>query len=495
MRRSGLQAEVILSLALVMLAATAVLAGVLLRHGEARLRDVLGRALLAEALQAPQPEPMLLPGTRWWRLRADGSVEPAGADPDSLDARTRALASSVRERRMPLLQPGAPWEEIRFGAPAEPDGVVAVARLPRSASLRLRAAPLGAAAIVLLVDVAIFTAFGVSLLRRRVVLPLRRLAEAAGAVADGELANRVPVEGPREAAEVATAFNQMTAALERRTGALEKVVAELREANRSLRHARAGLARAERLAAVGRLAAGVAHEVGNPVAAQLAFLDLARRDPACAPETREHLARAAQQGERVRRILRQLLEFSRPPRRAAAVALDLRALAEETVALVEAQRRYGKVRFQVRQEGALPSVRGDPGAVSQILLNLALNAADAVRDADDPRVEIRVRPAVLDVRDGEGAEAAAGRRVPDAVECLVADHGCGIPEEDRERIFDPFFTSKAPGEGTGLGLATSQRLAEELGGRLELAPPPAGARTAFALRLPAVLPTPAQARP
>jgi signal transduction histidine kinase len=97
-----------------------------------------------------------------------------------------------------------------------------------------------------------------------------------------------------------------------------------------------------------------------------------------------------------------------------------------------------------------------------------------------------VRQAALQVRSGDAAEAAPERRTPDAVECVIADNGCGVPEADRERIFDPFFTSKPPGEGTGLGLSTAVRLAEELDGQLELVPPPAGARTAFALRLPAV---------
>ncbi len=100
---------------------------------------------------------------------------------------------------------------------------------------------------------------------------------------------------------------------------------------------------------------------------------------------------------------------------------------------------------------------------------------------------LRIRPAALQLRAGEVAEAVVQRRTPDGVECVVADNGCGIPEADRERIFDPFFTSKPPGEGTGLGLANAVRLAEELDGQLELVPPPEGARTAFALRLPAAL--------
>jgi len=487
--RPGLQAEVVLSLGLVMAAATVLLAATLIGDNEGRLRDLLGRALLAESRELPPPETAFVQGTRWWRVVTSagasgaGPGEPVGLGPtgEPLDPETLALAEQSRAQGETLLRPGAPWQAVRFATPLSVGGDVAAARLPASASLRLRALPLLLVVGLLAIDVAIFTAFGASMLRRRVVLPLRRLGEAARGLADGAFDARLPVEGPREVAEVAGAFNDMAEALERRTSALEKAVAELRDANTALRRARVGLDRAERLAAVGRLAAGVAHEVGNPMGALLAFLDLAARDPGIAPATREHLERAGQQGGRVRRILRQLLEFSRPAQMARA-PLDLAQLADEAVALVRAQRRYARIRFAVERVGAPGLALGDPGAAAQILLNLVLNAADAVRESG--RVALRVQGAPLELRAGASREAAAARRRFDAVECLVLDDGCGIGEEDRERIFDPFFTTKPPGEGTGLGLSNSLRLAEEQGGALECVEPPEGWRTAFALRLP-----------
>jgi signal transduction histidine kinase len=261
-------------------------------------------------------------------------------------------------------------------------------------------------------------------------------------------------------------------------------VTELRDANAALRQARAGLDRAERLASVGTLAAGVAHEVGNPMGALLAFLDLAQRDPGLSDESRQHLGRATQQVERVRRILRQLLEFSRPGQGVPLAPVDLAGLVEEPVALVRAQSRYAGLRFELHCDEGVPPVLGERGALVQILLNLLLNAADAARAAGGSRVLLSVRAAVLARRRGERGEEAAGRRVADAVECLVADDGFGIAEADRERIFDPFFTTKEPGEGTGLGLSNSLRLAEEMGGTLELAPAPEGLRTAFRLCMP-----------
>ncbi len=482
---AGLQTEIVSSLAVLMLLATAVLAAVLAASHEARLRDLLGRALLGEAHAPASAAPLTVPDTEWWTLAPGGAATPGpGVGVGGpIDPATRALAERARAERRPLLQPGAVWESIRFATPLDAEGSVRAARLPRDASLRLRLAPLGVALGVLLADVVIFTGFGVYLLRRRVVRPLGTLARATACLAQGDLAARVPEQGPRETAELARAFNSMSEALEKRTGALEKAVGDLRSANADLRRARAGLDRAERLAAVGRLAAGVSHEVGNPIAALLAFLDLVGRDAGLSAASREHLGRAAQQGERVRRILRQLLDFSRPAR-GVPTSLDLAEAARETLALVRAQRRYDGVSFDVAAEPDAPLVWADPGAVGQILLNLVLNAADAVQGGGSPRVELRVKGAALLPRVGERPDAARGRRRFDAVECSVCDAGPGIPEEDRERLFDPFFTTKPPGQGTGLGLANSLRLAEEQGGALELALAPQGFRTAFVLRLP-----------
>jgi signal transduction histidine kinase len=477
----GLLAEVVASLALVMLAATVVVVVVLFQHGETRLRDVLGRALVAESRSAATGSAApLLAGTVWWQLDAAGAVR--RGDAARLDEETRALAAAARGARGPLLQPGAPWEPIRFAA-LRPDGGVEVARVPAAASFRLRGAPLPLVAGLLVLDVALFTAFGASLLRRRVVAPLEALAGATRALAEGGFEARLAEEGPRETVAVARAWNAMSEALARRTEALEKAVAELREANHALSVARTGLDRAERLASIGRLAAGVAHEVGNPMGAQLAFLDLARRDPELSEATRANLERAALQGERVRKILRQLLEFSRPPR-LERVPVDVAAIAEEAAALVRAQPRYAAVSLVVECEGAAPLALADAGGVAQILLNLVLNAADAVATAKEKRVRLTVRAGVLHVREGESHEAVAALRAPDAVLCRIADTGSGIAPADRERIFDPFFTTKDPGAGTGLGLANSLRLAEELGGDLALADPPEGFTTAFELRLP-----------
>jgi signal transduction histidine kinase len=481
--RPGLQRELLAGLALVMGLATLVLVGLIFVHHEWTLRATLGPALVAEARAGAIGVPALA-GTSWWERRPDGRFEawqPGARAPDPL---TQRLAEQADERGAALLQLGGLGDPIRFAAPVPARRSVAVARLPEVTSHLLRRRPLLVIAALGAADLAVFTIFAAVLLRRRVVRPLEELAAAARAVGAGE-ARRAPVAGPRETAAVAEAWNEMTEALESRSEELAKSVAELRAANAELRRTRAGLDRAERLAVVGRLAAGVAHEVGNPIGAMLALGELAARDPGLSEASRAHLARVAREGERVRGILRQLLDFSRP-RRSAPAALDLAHSVEEAWQLVAAQKSHRQIRFELRAEPETPRAWADADALQQILLNLLLNAADALAGVAEPRILVELRPAVLRARRGDAdARDAAGRGHADGVECLVADNGCGMGEADRERVFDPFFSTKPPGAGTGLGLSTALHLAEEMDGALALAEAPPGYATGFALRLPA----------
>ncbi len=465
--RQGVQAEVLLSLALVMVTGTALLAAVFLEINHARvesLHGLLGRGFVA---QSRDPSFEVRPGDIgiWWRIDLEGRVSGLNASAELIDEGTRALAVEVARTGAPVIQSGAPWEPIRFAASRQAGrGVIAG---------RIDAAVSGAVIIVLLVtDVLIFGLFGVTLLRRRVVGPLHRLALGVREIGVGSPGITLPVEGIGEIAELGTAFNEMQKALASRTGALEKAVLELRGANASLMQAREGLDRAERLAMVGSLAAGVAHEVGNPMGELLAFLDVAARDEGLGEEGRRCLGRASEQGERVRVILRQLLDFSRPPQ-VEHGPIELGPLAQQAVELVSAQKPFSEIEFSVEVEEGAPLAMGDAGLVSQILLNLAINAAATLAGQPIRRIRLEIagdrsRRRVGD-DDRSGAAAAGNERV-DSVVCRVGDSGPGVGQDEAGRIFDPFFTTKPPGEGTGLGLANVRRLALEMGGSVELDP-------------------------
>lgn len=463
--RQGVQAELLLSLALIMFTATALLLVTFVGIHRAQTSDLhalLARGFAAEITRTDFESKGFGTGS-WWRLDSEARLMASSGEGRPIDPGTRKLAILAREAGSPHVQSGAPWSAIRFAAPS-PDG-----RHILAGRIEAAVSP-WALAGMLLVDIAVFGLCGVVLLRRRVVGPLGRLAGAVQLLRDGDDSIPVPVEGAGEIAELAIAFNEMQTALASRTGALEKAVAELRTANQSLSQAREGLDRSERLAMVGSLAAGVAHEVGNPMGALVSYLDVAAREEGMSETAQRCLAKATEQGERVRVTLRQLLDFSRAPQpEHGPFALD--EVADQVAELVSAQREFESIRIDVQR--AAPGVDlvcwGDRTFASQVLLNLVLNAAFETREQPEARIQLTLSQTYAQARE---LEAAAGRfdraGGPDSVECVVEDSGAGIDPNQADRIFDPFFTTRPPGEGTGLGLANARKLATEMRGSVQL---------------------------
>jgi PAS domain S-box-containing protein len=228
------------------------------------------------------------------------------------------------------------------------------------------------------------------------------------------------------------------------------------------------LARAERLASLGMLAAGVAHEVNNPLTFVLGNLELIERDvaamrgsaPAGVVEKLEQRLRDARMGaDRVRTIVRDLNAFSRVDERPLH-PVDVCAVLDASLAMTENEIRH-RARL-VRDLASVASVMADEGRLSQVFVNLLLNAAHAIPEGDADRHEIRV----------------VARQGPGVVEVEVRDTGTGIPRDVLPRIFDPFFTTKAVGAGTGLGLSVCHAIVTAFGGRIELESPPGRGTTA-----------------
>ncbi|MEE8557752.1 MAG: ATP-binding protein, partial [Myxococcota bacterium] len=233
------------------------------------------------------------------------------------------------------------------------------------------------------------------------------------------------------------------------------------------------LSRSERLASVGRLAAGVAHEVGNPIAAILGFVEIARRDGGLGPRGTDALAAVKGEALRVRALIRELLDLARSSE-ANLETCDVAQMVGRIVERVRSQPASRGMELRFRSNDSLPAVRTDPRRVEQILVNLIENAVHAVRGLDGAEIEVTTRlDSRLDAPGGAESSLAA---------IDVVDNGPGIEPEDASHVFDPFYTTKEPGEGTGLGLWNAHRLAELLGGRLEVESQPG--RTRFSLLLP-----------
>jgi signal transduction histidine kinase len=310
---------------------------------------------------------------------------------------------------------------------------------------------------------------------------LTRLERGAAAVAEGALDARIGSDVPAELEGLAKSVDAVAETLARRE--LETAIAHerARRCEAQLGAAKHSLERAERLASIGQLAAAVAHDVGNPMAALLVCIELARRTPQLDAAAREHLERASREGERIRRILRELLDFARPPG-GRAERVDLAELARETCELLGAEARRPPIRFELDVEAAAPAARAERALVAQVLFNLVQNAIDALADRSAPTLRIRIEPARLDRGARAAGERASESRAARAVACSIEDNGPGVAGALRERIFEPFVTTKARGQGTGLGLSNARRHAERCGGTLALAPSETGAR--FVLMLP-----------
>ncbi|HVO36212.1 MAG TPA: ATP-binding protein [Gemmatimonadales bacterium] len=329
--------------------------------------------------------------------------------------------------------------------------------------------------VLIAADVAIFLGFGRFLISRLVTAPMEALVEATQAVASGELSRRAPPGGTREFDHLAESVNQMT---------------------ERLLDAQGALVRAEKLASVGRLAAGVAHEVGNPLAAVANYVELLRRR-GVEPEI---VAAIEREAGRIDIIVRSLLDYARP-RDARRERVDLASVASRAVDLLRSQGVLRPVSVEVAPATGLPPVLGDAAALEQVFVNLLLNAVDAAGEGG--RIAVVAAVARLGEPEAERRSSDQPEGVPTvprlsrrsrrhlegtadgslAVQVVVADSGGGVPEELRDRIFDPFFTTKPPGKGTGLGLAIVQRIVQDHGGRVDVFAAREGG-AAFAVTLP-----------
>jgi PAS domain S-box-containing protein len=251
------------------------------------------------------------------------------------------------------------------------------------------------------------------------------------------------------------------------TVAVMQEVGRLRELER--RRLEQALFESEKLAATGRLAASIAHEINNPLEAiQNALYLLVKRIPEDDPNAR-FLGIAMKETERMSRILRQMLGLYRPA--ADLVPTDLNALIDDAEALVAKRLLVRNVKVEKQLQADLPKVMASADQIKQVILNLVLNAAEAMSTGG-----------VVTISTESHSDAGSGFTRTDAVRVQVADTGLGIAEESLPHVFEPFFSTKGE-KGTGLGLWVSLGIAQSHGGRLQVRNRPGGG-TVFSMTLP-----------
>jgi two-component system NtrC family sensor kinase len=309
------------------------------------------------------------------------------------------------------------------------------------------------------------------LVQRTVYRPLRDLQDGAARLAGGDLDQPIPVRSEDELGQLAESFNAMMRALRSSRVELEQwgytLQQKVEAATRDLHRAQAEAARGEKLASVGLLAAGIAHELNNPLTGVLTFSSLVRKQmPDGSPEA-EDLDLVIQETRRCAAIIRRLLDFAREKTPEKNYA-DLNALIRKTVQLIAQPAQVAAIEIVLDLDENLPLAWIDQSLVEQVIMNMLVNAQHAI--GSDGRITVRTR-----LREDD--------RVQPMAEIAIADTGCGIPEENLQRIFDPFFTTKGVGKGTGLGLSVSHGTIEAHGGTIEV-DSTVGVGTEFRIRLP-----------
>jgi two-component system, NtrC family, sensor kinase len=370
--------------------------------------------------------------------------------PDERQLVERGVASLRPEVRSLRRADGAAW--LAAFAPVGTLGWGVV--LARPEAIALRAANRSRAYTIFWAAAALVTAAGLGIaLARGVTVPVARLSEAALAVTEGRYDGEVEIVRRDELGALAASFNHMAREVRRRDAEIrswnEQLTRRVEQKAAELRLAHDQIARGRRLAALGSLGAGVAHEINNPMTAVVGLVSVVRKSVGVGSRDGQLLGTVLEQATRVTRIVDDLRQLAEHQRVDAGIQFPLAAAVRTAVeALSDDAERSGVV-LRTQLEEDLPAMQGDPVQIQQLVGHLLRNAITATPEGGEVRV------AVSAVDGG-------------ALRVAVTDTGRGIPERLRERIFDPFFTRKESGGGVGLGLTLSNCIVEAHHGKLQV---------------------------
>ena len=347
--------------------------------------------------------------------------------------------------------------------------------------------------ISLILDALVLIVFGSFLLSRILVKPLKDLVRLTQKISEGDFSQTIEETSKNEIGQLVSSFNRMIERLKENQESIDSYLKSLELANKKLKQAQEELIRTEKLASIGRFAAGVAHEVGNPLGAILGYTSILEKDGIDREESKDYLKRIEKEIERINRIVRELLDFARPSKFEIR-DIEVNKVIENTVSLLSHQKNFENIETQLELQPDLPMIKGDESQLSQVFINIILNAIDAMPNGGHLRIQ--TDNLVVENLFGDGLQLLyPPRRKGDPMESdysrlrktdpfsaiftkyskgdqlikiRISDTGMGIEQENLERIFDPFFTTKEPDKGTGLGLSISLRIVESMGGKIRV---------------------------
>lgn len=319
--------------------------------------------------------------------------------------------------------------------------------------------------ILLVMAITIALTFG---LVNKIIRPLEKLAIASKKIAEGDLTIDIDIGSPDEIGLLASSFDTMIKSLVDSRAEIEgynrTLEEKIIERTKELENAQTLLIQTEKMAAVGQLSAGVAHELNNPLGGILGYaqytLEKMNKKPFADNTDRDfegykkHLRDIETQARRCKTIVRNLLKFSRSSAKIDLSDIDINGVIRETLSLIEHQMSMHKINLAIDLEEEIPIMQGNAGMLQQVFTNMIINSLHAMGEDGNLLINSRYSPGV-----GEFAGA---------VEISFADDGSGIPAEIQKNIFEPFFTTKAIGQGTGLGLSVSYGIIKDHGGEIRV---------------------------
>ena len=311
--------------------------------------------------------------------------------------------------------------------------------------------------IYILVNVIILTAIGLFRFIHVVLRPIEHLVTLTNSYQQEENNPFFSDQESNEFGQLTIALNRMLHRIDDDRQKLRETVDSLEKVNQELRSTQQKMVQTEKMAAIGSLAAGLAHEIGNPIGIVQGYLELLGQSGLSDEEQKQFSSRSLQELERINRLIHQLLNFARP-RTDDSDNTAIHPLLLELVDMMQAQKKLAGVEFQLQLDAEYDRVAAGGESVHQVFLNCLLNAIDAVQECHESH-KAKICLSTINTTSDEGRPC---------IQIAIQDNGIGIKEADRDSLFDPFFTTKEPGKGTGLGLSVSYALVEGLGGQMQM---------------------------
>ena len=333
--------------------------------------------------------------------------------------------------------------------------------------------------VFLFINTAILTFIGIYRLSKVYFQPLARLARRAEDYREDEEMLFSVRKEDNELHKLSVSLNSMLRRISADKEKLRSTVNSLEAANLQLKKAQQEIIRAEKLASVGRLSAGIAHEIGNPIGIVMGYLELLKQKDIPAVEREEYIHRTETEIERINTIIRQLLEISRPSN-AGLKVVSVHELIDDIAQVLEVQPLMSNIELECRLEAQNDRILADANQLRQVFLNLIINAADAISSAGEANNgKLLIHTSIVDETREQSPDQKKHLKI------VFIDNGPGIAAENIGNIFDPFYTTKDPGKGTGLGLSVSFMIVEGFGGKMTVSSE-IGKGTTMTLLLPAV---------